>query len=177
MQPNSRAQAAIDMLITYGVAILILSIVIYVIFQLGIFNTRLTPTYCNPAPSFACGAYAINQSGALTMEFSQSTSATLNITAVACSTQQSTNSSGPRYGNVGLLPSGSFYPSGQWKSIIVYSSNQTRISVNCYGPSGIAKGQLGNGFTGYVWINYTINSLPGSYHSTEQIASISAKYT
>ena len=54
MHPERRAQASIDMLIAYGVAILIVSIALYVVLQLGIFNTRLAPTYCNPAPSFAC---------------------------------------------------------------------------------------------------------------------------
>lgn len=172
-----RAQASIDMLVAYGIAILIVSIALYVVLQLGVFNTRLAPTYCNSAPDFACASYSINTAGALTVVFSQSTGATMNVTGAACSTQPSTNSSEPKYGNIAVVPSGQFYPSGQWNSIIVYSSNNTRISVNCYGPSGLAKGQLGNGFTGFVWINYTVSSLPANYHSLQQMASISAKYT
>ncbi|MGD0510456.1 MAG: hypothetical protein ABSA33_01315 [Candidatus Micrarchaeaceae archaeon] len=172
-----RAQASIDMLVAYGIAILITSIAIYVILQLGVFNTRLAPTYCNAAPSFSCAGYAIATNGLLTMVFSQSTGATLNVTGVACSTQPSNNATAPRFGNIGVTPSSAYYASGQWNSIIVYSSNNTRISMYCYGPSGFANGQLGNGFTGYVWINYTVSSLPSNYHNIQQMASVSAKYT
>jgi hypothetical protein len=183
----SKAQASIDLLVSYGIAILLVSIAIFVLLQLGVFNSRLAPTYCNAAPSFTCTAVAISaRTGVLTLVFAQSTGATFKVVGASCSTQQTTNSlnsSGPRYGNVNLLPQStapSYYPNNQLSSgLTLYSSNQTRIQTYCYGgPNNkLAKGALGTAFTGFVWINYTISSLPGNYYNTQQIVSVSSKYT
>ncbi len=68
------------MLISYGVAILVISIALYVVLQLGIFNSRLAPTYCNAAPSFICAGVGLATNGNITVIFSQATGGTLNIT-------------------------------------------------------------------------------------------------
>lgn len=186
LRAAQRSQASIDMLIAYGVAILLVSIAMYVVLQLGVFNSRITPTYCNPSPSFTCSAYAINTSGVFTLVFAQATGATINITGIACSNRQNTSSnapsfSAPMYGNINMLPykaAPQFYPNNQLQNgLLVYPSNTTRVFANCYDSAGIARGPLGNGFSGFVWINYTISTLPGNYYSREQIISFSAKYT
>lgn len=181
-----RSQASIDMLIAYGVAILLVSIAMYVVLQLGVFNSRITPSYCNPAPSFTCSGYAVDTKGVFTLVFAQSTGATINITGMACSDQQNTSDnappfSSPKYGNINMLAykgAPQFYPNNQLQNgLIVYSSNQTRVFVNCYDGSGLAKGPLGDGFSGFIWINYTISTLPGNYPNREQIIAFSTKYT
>lgn len=187
MGREDKAQASIDLLVSYGIAILLVSIALFVLLQLGVFNSRLAPAYCNAVPSFTCTAVAISaRTGTMTLIFAQSTGATIDINGIACSTQQSTNSSGPRYGNIHVLPYEAtpvntimYYPSNQLQSgLIVYSSNQTRVSVNCYGSSpSPSKGGLGNQFTGFVWINYTISTLPGNYYNVQQLVSVSTKYT
>jgi uncharacterized protein (UPF0333 family) len=187
MQKRKRAQASIDLLVSYGIAILLISIALFVLLQLGIFNSRLAPTYCNAAPSFSCAAVAVSaKSGVMTLIFSQSTGATIYINGISCSTQQSVNSSGPKYGNINVLPYQAgpintigYYPGNQLQNgLVMYPSNQTRVFVNCYSNShSPAKGQLGNSFTGFVWINYTISNLPANYYNVQQIASVSTKYT
>jgi uncharacterized protein (UPF0333 family) len=178
-----RAQASIDMLVAYGVALLLVSISIYVLLQLGVFNSRLAPSYCNPAPGFTCTAVAINKNGVATLVFAQATGATLNITGVACSNNQNDTITGPKYGNFNVLPYNpntiAYYPNSQLSNgIIVYSSSSTRIQANCFvAPNNLAKGALGNSFSGFIWINYSINSLPGSYHNVQQLVSFSTKYT
>ncbi|MGI0100872.1 MAG: hypothetical protein ACREBH_04120 [Candidatus Micrarchaeaceae archaeon] len=178
-----RAQASIDLLIAYGVAILIISVAMYVVLQLGIFNTRIAPTYCNAAPSFICSTAAMAPNGTLTILFSQATSGTMNVIGISCSNQPNTTSLGPEYGNWKMLPyddAPSFYPTNQLQNgLTVYSSNQTRIYTYCYdGPNNnLATGALGNEFTGYVWINYTISTLPSNYYNVQQLISFSAKYT
>lgn len=183
-----RAQASIDLLVSYGIAILLVSIAVFVLLQLGVFNSRLAPSYCTAAPAFTCTAVGISaRTGVATLIFSQSTGATLDIRGVACSSQQNLNTTGPKYGNFNVLPyetipinTVGFYPNNQFQSgINVYSSNQTRIFVNCYGGSNTnkAKGALGNSFTGYIWINYTISTLPGNDYNIQQIVSFSTKYT
>jgi len=179
---SRKAQAALDMLIAYGIAILIISIAIYVVLQLGIFNTRLAPTYCNAAPSFVCDGASINTTGEMAIILSQATGGTLNITGIACSTQANTVALGPKYGNLNVLPytlaTKQFYPTNQLQNgDVVYSSNQTRLYTYCYAGTNAVKGNLGNSFTGFVWINYTINTLPNNYHNIQQVVSVSAKYT
>jgi hypothetical protein len=176
-----KAQAALDMLISYGIAILIISIAIYVVLQLGIFNNRLAPTYCNAAPSFICDGVSINTTGEMTIIFAQSTGGTLNITGIACSNLANTTSIGPKYGNFNVSSykkAPQFYPTSQLQNgLILYSSNQTRLYVYCYSGPSVAKSNLGNSYTGYVWINYTINTLPNNFHNVQQVISFSAKYT
>ncbi|MDE1870943.1 MAG: hypothetical protein KGI06_01760 [Candidatus Micrarchaeota archaeon] len=177
----SRAQASIDMLVAYGIAILMITISLYVLLQLGIFNSRAAPTYCAPSPSFSCDGVAIHPNGTMIMVFSQSTGGSMIISGVACSTQQNVSSDSPKYGNVHVLPYGAapgYYPDNQLQGgITAYSSNETKIRVNCYSGPKVAKARLGNEFSGYVWINYTISELPGSYSNVQRLASVSVKYT
>jgi hypothetical protein len=169
------------LLIAYGIAILIISIALYVVLQLGIFNTKLAPTYCNASPSFVCDGTAINTSGKMTIIFSQATGGTLNITGIACSSQANTTNIGPKYGNANVLSykaAPQFYPTNQLQhGLTLYSSNQTRLYVYCYSGPTSTKGNLGNSFSGFVWINYTINTLPNNYHTVQQVISFSTKYT
>ncbi|MEM0150008.1 MAG: hypothetical protein QXW10_03875 [Candidatus Micrarchaeaceae archaeon] len=176
-----KAQAAMDFLISYGVAILIIALALYVIYRVGIFNPTIVPSYCNPAPSFICNLAAINTSGVMTISFAQATGGAMNITGVACSTVANITSNGPMYGNIGIKTykaASGFYPSNELQNgAILYSSNSIAINVYCYSGRGIAKASLGSVFTGYVWINYTYSGLPPSMHNIEEIATVSAKYT
>lgn len=181
MRQHARAQAAIDMLISYGVAILVIAVALYIILQLGVFNSRLASTYCNAAPSFICDQIAINTTGTVTLIFAQGTGGTMNITGASCSSTANTTIYGPKYGNVftySYSKSPSFYPNNQLQNgVIVYSGNQSKITFNCYGSGGIAKNGLGNTYSGYVWINYTYNNLPQKYHVVQQVFSFTSKYT
>ncbi|MGD0728789.1 MAG: hypothetical protein ABR981_01815 [Candidatus Micrarchaeaceae archaeon] len=178
-----KAQASIDLLISYGIAILIISIAMYVVLQLGIFNARLAPISCSAITSFLCSEYTINSNGIATIVFAQSSGGTMRINGASCSTEPNTISEGPEYGNVQVLPysrTPQYYPpsnSNLETPLTVYPSNLTRFSINCYTASGIATGHLGNTYTGLVWINYTISNLPSSYSSVQQVISFTAKYS
>jgi len=176
-----KSQAVLDFLISYGIAILIIAIAVLVVFQQGILNVRLAPIYCNGTPTFVCQKAIINTSGALTLVFVQTTGGTLQISGIACSTQPNTIAQGPKYGNVNLWSyskAPQYYPNSALSSgLTVYSSNITRVYVNCYGSSGIGRGGIGGGLTGYVWVNYTVSSLPSNYRTVQQIVSFDLKYT
>lgn len=176
-----KAQAAMDFLISYGVAILIIAVALYVIFRIGIFNPTVVPTYCNPAPSFLCNLATINTSGVLTLSFAQATGGAINITGIACSSVVNNTNNGPMYGNIHIKNYKSapqFYPSNALQNgVELYSSNVTIVNVYCYSGSGIAKASYGSTFTGYVWINYTYTGLPQTMHNIEEIATVSAKYS
>ena len=181
MRRRNKSQAALDFLISYGVAILIMSLAIYIVMDLGVFNTRLTPTSCTAAPSFSCSGTTMTPSGNLTIIFSQDTGGTMYINAIACSVQQNATALGPKYGNVGILPyanAPSYYPNTQLQSgYTLYSGTTARLFVNCYGPgSKPTKGSIGTEISGIVWINYTIPLLPGNHHTVQQLATFTTRY-
>ncbi|MGC8586130.1 MAG: hypothetical protein ACP5K5_01125 [Candidatus Micrarchaeia archaeon] len=176
-----KLQAALDFLVSYGVAILIIAVALYVIYRIGAFTPTVAPQYCNPAPSFMCNLAAINTSGVLTLSFAQVTGGAINITGIACSTAVNTIGNSPMYGNVGVnsyKAAPQFYPSNQLQNgVMLYSSNSISLNVYCYSGGGIAKASLGSAFTGYVWLNFTYAGLPSTMHNIEEIATVSTKYT
>ncbi len=91
---GKRAQVSIDLLVSYGIAILVITIALYTVLQLGIFNSRLAPEYCNATPSFSCDGVALTDNGVLTVIFSQTTGGTMYITGASCSGTQNSVTGG-----------------------------------------------------------------------------------
>lgn len=181
-----RAQAALDFIMSYGVAILIITLSLYIVFQLGIFNPSIQISECTPSVGFACNSYAIFSNGTLYTILSQDTGTTLNITGAACSTSvnsitSGSNYNGPEYGNVNILSQKKlpYYYSGtsMLNGISAYSGNVFTLTINCYGPIGIANGSLGQTFVGYLWLNYTSSGVPNSIHYVNRVMSFTTKYT
>ncbi len=178
-----RAQMSLDFLISYGVAFIIISVAIYIVMTSGIFNPSIVPDNCVPAPSFVCDSYGINTTGAMDIKLSQATGGTINITGVACSSApNATNENEPEDGDIGIRGYSGFphgYPANAMTAngIIIYSDGYGVLGAYCYASDGkIDSGSLGNGFTGYIFINYTTSGLP-SQHTLINVASISMKYT
>ncbi|MCL5433828.1 MAG: hypothetical protein M1538_02520, partial [Candidatus Marsarchaeota archaeon] len=83
-----KLQSAIEYLVTYGWAILIIAIVLFVIFNSGLLNPQ-KPTYCVTSSDFSCPVYNFNaSSGKLTINLYQYTSSPINITAFGCNTNK-----------------------------------------------------------------------------------------
>jgi hypothetical protein len=177
---SKRAQVSIDLLVSYSIAILVVAIALYVVLQLGVFNPRLVPEYCDASPSFSCDGAAITSNGILTIIFSQSTGGTMTITGMACASTQNSLAIGPAHGNINVLSYSAapgYYPSNSLQSgIIAYSGSGVEISLYCYSGGGVAKGNVGNSFSGIVWINYTLTELPNTMHTIEQLATFNSKY-
>ncbi len=152
---NVRAQAAVDFMVAYGIALLALAIAIYVILSLGVFTSAVTPTTCYPSPSFSCDAVSYNGlSGNVTIVFTQALGGTINITGAACSSTinaiggrsytdslgrvWNTISGGPAFGNYQVQPYSNviFNPTYPTNALqygeVVYSGNSGELSVNCY---------------------------------------------
>ena len=176
-----KSQAALDFMVSYGIVLLVLAIALYVIYQLGILNPQLTPAFCTPAPNFSCISYSVLSNGTFTFVFAQTSGGTLSINGVACSSSVNGTGNGPEYGNVHVLGYAGgplFYPNNQLSNGITLGGDQPKeISVYCYRGSGLATGNLGTNFIGYVWINYTYSNLPSSYHVVQQVAAFSTAYT
>jgi hypothetical protein len=176
----ARGQAAIDFMTSYGIALLVIAIALYVIFQLGIFNYSVAPQYCYSTSALACASYAINSNGELTLLISQSSGGALVINGAACSTAQNAIDTGPRYGNTYVVPppNPNFYPSSETKGgITVYPGSTVQIQLYCWGAGGPSKSQVGQLFNGYVWLNYTYSGLPSNSYTVQQALSLSVRYT
>ena len=60
MSKTFRSQSAMEYLMTYGWAILVIIIVIAVLFYIGVLNPRnVTPTVCNFPPGISCSSFKL----------------------------------------------------------------------------------------------------------------------
>lgn len=176
MLQRLRAQAAIDFLTTYGIALMIIFIATAVIYNVSIVRPALATSTCTAAPGFACEAYTLNTVGVLDLTLSQATGGEITILGAACSSLPGASGNKPAYGNFNVINSITYYPIGSapGNGINVYSGESNSMYMYCYGPGGVATGSLGTGYNGYVWLNYTI---PTYGNVVQQVAIISLKYT
>ncbi|MCL5433896.1 MAG: hypothetical protein M1538_02885 [Candidatus Marsarchaeota archaeon] len=131
------AQSAVDYLMTYGWAILIIVAVILILFKLGVFSSgSLTGSACVGTPGFLCTIPTMNSSGYLSASIGSATES-IDILAVGCSASDS------------APPSTNFtYLS---KSIKLPPQSSVIQLFHCPLP---ANSPLGTPFTGTLWIKY-----------------------
>lgn len=174
-------QSAVDFLVAYGFAIIVISVAIYVALQLSIFQPQLVPVYCDAAGGFTCKAFLLSANGTFYITLAQSTGSQLDITGVACSTEVSGSGSGPAYGNTGVVPYSSdisAYPDNSLEGgLTMYTDTAAIVKVYCFSSGGVAGGPLGTALTGYLWLNYTSSGLPSGVHSVENVVHFTAKYS
>ncbi|MEM3227507.1 MAG: hypothetical protein QXR58_02335 [Candidatus Micrarchaeaceae archaeon] len=159
MESKVRAQSAMEYLMTYGWAILIISIVLGALAAMGLFNPS---TYINsqcifPA-EFSCINSYMSTSGLLSVNIEQSSSAPINITAIGCNTNATTVDM--------VQESPAIY--------VPIGSNVTFSGIQCYSAGTPFSGRVGTVFHGYVILNYT-NVQTGFPHTT--IGSLLQKIT
>jgi hypothetical protein len=79
-----KAQSAMEFLMTYGWAILIMLVVISVLFYVGVFSPEgSVPESCVMPAGFSCKDYVISD-GYLSLDLGQATGKTVLITSIAC---------------------------------------------------------------------------------------------
>lgn len=171
-----RSQAAIDFMMSYGIALIIVLIAVAVIYDIAILPPVLATQSCIASAGFSCSAFALNTNGILTISLSQATGGQIVVHGISCSSQASTVGSSPAYGNVHVTAASQYYPTGDspGAGLNIYSGSNGTLFPYCYKPAGIASGSLGSGFNGFVWLNYTV---PGYGNVIQQVASLSLKYT
>jgi hypothetical protein len=137
-----KLQSAMEYLMTYGWAILIISLVAVVLFE--VLNPSAVATNeCIFPAGFSCLNYFILSNGVLYINMLQSTTAPINITAIGCDTNSSTSNmalANPAHPHVGIY--------------LPVNSNFT-VSVQCHTAGKNYSSYPGHGFSGYVAINYT----------------------
>jgi len=161
MGKKFRAQSAMEYLMTYGWAILIIAVVLGALFSLGVFSgTSLLGTTCIASSGYYCSGLVLH-GGTLSFTFGQST----GVNWVSA--------------NVFFLPSGSApptaVPSSCVQSYSSINSGQTvtvSLSGTCGGTS--LPTTLGSTIAGSVWASYS-TSTGGPYFT--QVATLTAKAT
>lgn len=136
-----KGQSAMEYLLTYGWAFLIIAVVLGAMFALGIFNpSQFVGQECFLPAGFSCLSFVLSTNGQLVVNLEQATQSPLNITGYNC-TQNSTIKLIP------IIPANQLY--------LPIGSNQT-ITMNCYTTgNALAALQPGQLYTGNLGFNYT----------------------
>ena len=193
----TKAQSAMEYLMTYGWAILIIAVVLGALFALGIFSGTTSGSSCNAAVGFFCQNPVLLPNGNLTVTIGQNFGPTHYNIGLACVSILSSSSSLPNpvnslvyiYPNNGVASGVQAWPTNiptnvpGTNSVLLIPSGQTiTISgLRCFGPNGAPIGTaatpaiLGSKFTGYLMMNYTLNAAgsPGFQQYEQKVGTIS----
>ena len=142
-----KGQTAMEYLMTYGWAILVIMVVLAVLFYLGVLNpSSITPTICTIKPGFTCISWKLYKNGTLFLKLGQGTGAIINITGMNCTTDTNVFEGGKSV----------IFEGG--KSSLMSSAAEQNFYINCTGESGGNLGQpgvMGDVYSGRIYINYT----------------------
>ncbi len=159
-----RLQSAMEYLMTYGWAILIIAVVLGVLYYLGIFNGAASlGTACIPVSGYLCQTPTMTSTGLLSFTLGQNTASVQYNVALACA--QVSNGAGlPVSGNSNpwyyVTSNGNVITTtgNQANSISLTPGEQVSVSgLTCYGTNGAAfsPNSIGATFAGTLWYNYT----------------------
>ncbi len=147
---RAKLQSAMEYLITYGWAILILAIVLSLLFALGIFSNNNNTNLCVINQGFGCLNYYMNTNGIAVLTITQTTATYINITGIGCSSDSN---------NEHIIA-----PQTASQQVYLAYGSAYNFTVQCYTASGIPSLSVGRTFYGSVYINYIndVTGFPGS---------------
>lgn len=142
-----KAQSATEYLVTYSWAIIIIAVTLAALYALGLFNPgSFVSNQCIFPADFSCISGFFYANGTLSINFVQSTSTAINITAVGC------NSAGITSNMTAFSPA-DYVPIG----------GNITLTAECYANGTVFTSQPGTLYKGYVIVNYT-NPQSGFQH-------------
>ena len=131
---EARSQSAMEYLMTYGWAILIVAVVLGALYSLGIFNgVNFLGGTCVAAPGYLCGNPLLSTGGTLSFTYGYQ-GPNVTVVGFACTNTTTAPSSFASSGSSNLEP-------GQEES----------VSVSCPLSSGAT---IGTPYSGYLWVEY-----------------------
>jgi len=81
----ARAQSAVEFLLTYGWAIMIMLAILAILFYIGVFSPETaSPNSCVLPAGFSCRGYALYDGGSLVLDLGQATGKDIRITRISC---------------------------------------------------------------------------------------------
>jgi hypothetical protein len=171
-----KAQGAMEFMMTYGWAILIISVIIGVLFGLGVFNSgSLVSTACVPASGFQCTGPSLLTTGVLTLTYGQNTGVTEYNSFVTVAAQGAVLNSAGFPTNTLSVSNPLAYPATPVGPTYISGSSNTltfQLTPAMVPPGGYAT--LGGAFSGVVWVNYSTASGGPAIVATK-VAKLTAK--
>ncbi len=150
MAHNSRSQSAMEYLMTYGWAILVIAIVLFGLYSTGVFGGgSALPNSCEAQSGFLCSSPKMNTTGNVIVTFGEALGVPISITGLGCSNT-------------------STEPSFASNSMTLQPGEETTLTFQC----PLASNAIGAAFTGTLWVQYTKNGQTGQ---ASQIATLTAK--
>jgi len=138
---GAKAQSAMEYLMTYGWAILIIAVVLGALFQLGVFSSAsLLGSACIAQSGFYCSNPVLSTSGVLIVTIGQATGTTFTNTYVY------------------FVPSGTTFSSSDPSAYIGTLNSGQQVNVNI--PLGVGSPYpssytIGTPLSGYLYLQYT----------------------
>ncbi len=180
---NAKLQSAMEYLMTYGWAILIIAVIILALFQLGIFSaSALSGNSCIAASGFLCQNPTLVTSGTLTFTFSQSSGSSFYNVQLACAaTAQSTGLPNPITAFNSISATGAVLIPSSTGNTLTSGQSLTVASLPCYTSTGaqLSGAAIGSAYSGFIWVNYTAGGAPESLATnpwlTQKIATLKSK--
>ncbi len=134
-----KIQSAMEYLMTYGWAILIIAVVAGVLFESGFFNPgNGTSQFCQLESGFSCANYYMYQNGLLTMSILQTTATPITVTAIGCNTNLTS------IGTANVVP-----------PVTLQIGTNATFAVQCYSDRSQFSGQVSQLYSGHLQVNYT----------------------
>ncbi len=138
---RAKLQSAMEYLMTYGWAILILAVALSVIFTLGFLNpSAFASQQCLLPAGFSCTVVGMSTNGLITLNIYQNMPSQVNITAIGCNSNSTLNNAQSYLGS---------------NQIVMQTGSNLTLTVQCYSGSFPLHTQIGTAFTGYILVNYT----------------------
>ncbi len=165
-----KSQSAMEYLMTYGWAILIIAVVLGVMFALGVFNSsNFTSTVCTGEPGFLCQGLTFYSDGTVSFTFGQATANTrIYDLEMACTSSINQTGNAEAANNINpyqvILANGLAITQDPTNVLlttaVVQDSRLFVTGLHCYDKNGILMSNvpLTSSFSGWIWVNY---SLPG----------------
>jgi len=141
-----RGQSAMEYLMTYGWAILVIIIVIAVLFYIGVLNPRnVTPTSCTFPPGISCTSYKLDTNNTLNIRIGQSVGHRINLTGINC-TLNTTRPPGFFDNGTTILPTRP-----------MNSGDSASMQTVCVGEDGqtLDDGNTGDTMRFRIWVHYS----------------------
>ena len=156
---RKKGQSAMEYLMTYGWAILVIIIVIAVLFYIGVLNPRnVTPSTCTFPPGISCQSFKlVSVTTQIDLTIGQATGHAISVTGLICTQESGAPATFPSTtwlaGNIGI-------PQGEYRKIANGSATGgTNNLVKCRDSQGVPliapSNAVGEFYKGKLWINYT----------------------
>ena len=186
MSKNFKLQSAMEYLMTYGWAILVIAIVLVALYALGVFNGSafLHPS-CIAASGYICtNQTAVTETGAnagnllVGLTFGQNGGSTV-YNAILSLAPQSAGATSSGFPVASSLSSNTnMCSSSSGGNCALVAGGEQQVYFQVPGPEFTSGNSIGSQFSGYIWLNYsTSQNPPNNAMNAVKVATLIVKVT